>query len=417
MLLALVAVIGCALTFAFTLRALRIPAAVAYIITGIVAGPSGFGLVTDYQLLTHMGELGVIMLLFFVGMEVSLPRLIAGWRIAVVGTTAQIILSVGVCMAGAWMFGWSWKAGLLFGFLISMSSTAVVLTLLKDADELELPFGQNALGILLVQDIAIVPMMIILGVVGGEGEIDLMKIGIQIGGGVLLLALVAWLMRRPNWRFPLALKQSLDKKIMLGLLLCFSAAALTAEIGLSAPFGAFLAGMVLHASDQAEWVEDHLRSLYVVFVAIFFMSVGMLVSLDFVYANMGVLAMITLAVFLLNSGINAVILRLLGETWTMALLTGGLLSQIGEFSFLLASMGLGLGLLTQDGHQMVMAVIALSLMLSPLWMLAVRLTLHEESRVMEDSAQEERMREKALLAQLEHEQRHEGETLQQRSKS
>jgi len=416
-LLALVAVIGCALTFAFTLRALRIPAAVAYIITGIVAGPSGFGLVTDYQLLTHMGELGVIMLLFFVGMEVSLPRLIAGWRIAVVGTTAQIILSVGVCMAGAWMFGWSWKAGLLFGFLISMSSTAVVLTLLKDADELELPFGQNALGILLVQDIAIVPMMIILGVVGGEGEIDLMKIGIQIGGGVLLLALVAWLMRRPNWRFPLALKQSLDKKIMLGLLLCFSAAALTAEIGLSAPFGAFLAGMVLHASDQAEWVEDHLRSLYVVFVAIFFMSVGMLVSLDFVYANMGVLAMITLAVFLLNSGINAVILRLLGETWTMALLTGGLLSQIGEFSFLLASMGLGLGLLTQDGHQMVMAVIALSLMLSPLWMLAVRLTLHEESRVMEDSAQEERMREKALLAQLEHEQRHEGETLQQRSKS
>ena len=417
MLLALVAVIGCALTFAFTLRALRIPAAVAYIITGIVAGPSGFGLVTDYQLLTHMGELGVIMLLFFVGMEVSLPRLIAGWRIAVVGTTAQIILSVGVCMAGAWMFGWSWKAGLLFGFLISMSSTAVVLTLLKDADELELPFGQNALGILLVQDIAIVPMMIILGVVGGEGEIDLMKIGIQIGGGVLLLALVAWLMRRPNWRFPLALKQSLDKKILLGLLLCFSAAALTAEIGLSAPFGAFLAGMVLHASDQAEWVEDHLRSLYVVFVAIFFMSVGMLVSLVFVYANMGVLAMITLAVFLLNSGINAVILRLLGETWTMALLTGGLLSQIGEFSFLLASMGLGLGLLTQDGHQMVMAVIALSLMLSPLWMLAVRLTLHEESRVMEDSAQEERMREKALLAQLEHEQRHEGETLQQRSKS
>jgi len=416
-LLALVAVIGCALTFAFTLRALRIPAAVAYIITGIVAGPSGFGLVTDYQLLTHMGELGVIMLLFFVGMEVSLPRLIAGWRIAVVGTAAQIILSVGVCMAGAWMFGTSWKAGLLFGFLISMSSTAVVLTLLKDADELELPFGQNALGILLVQDIAIVPMMIILGVVGGEGEIDLMKIGIQIGGGVLLLALVAWLMRRPHWRFPLALKQSLDKKIMLGLLLCFSAAALTAEIGLSAPFGAFLAGMVLHASDQAEWVEDHLRSLYVVFVAIFFMSVGMLVSLDFVYANMGVLAMITLAVFLLNSGINAVILRLLGETWSMALLTGGLLSQIGEFSFLLASMGLGLGLLTQDGHQMAMAVIALSLMLSPLWMLAVRLMLHEESRVMEDSAQEESMREKALLAQLEHEQRHELEALKQRSKS
>ncbi|MDX8405262.1 MAG: cation:proton antiporter [Mariprofundus sp.] len=405
-LLALVAVIGCALLLAFGLRALRVPAAVAYILTGIVAGPSGFGLVTDYELLTHMGELGVIILLFFVGMEVSLPRLMAGWRIAVLGTAAQIMLSVAVCMAGAWLFGWSWKAGLLFGFLISMSSTAVVLTLLKDADELDLPFGQNALGILLMQDIAIVPMMIILGIVGGEGDVDMMKIAIQLGGGTLLLALVAWLMRRPHWHFPAALRQSLDKNIMLGLLLCFSAAALTAEIGLSAPFGAFLAGMVLHASDQAEWVEEHLRSIHVVFVAIFFMSVGMLVSLDFVYAHMGMLALLTLAVFLLNSGINAVILRLLGETWTMALLTGGLLSQIGEFSFLLASMGLGLGLLTQDGHQMAMAVIALSLMLSPIWMLAVRLLLHQETQVMEDPQQEERMREQALLAQLEHEHIH-----------
>jgi len=405
-LLALDAVIGCALIFALALKAVKVPAAVAYIITGIIAGPSGFALITDNELLTHMGELGVIILLFFVGMEVSLPRLVAGWRIAVLGTAAQILLSVAVCMAGAWLFDWSWKAGLLFGFLICMSSTAVVLTLLKDTDELELPFGQNALGILLVQDIAIVPMMIILGIVGGEGEVDLARIAIQIGGGAVLLAIVAWLIRRPHWHFPAVLRQSLDKNIMLGLLLCFSAAALTAEIGLSAPFGAFLAGMVLHASDQAEWVEEHLRSLYVVFVAIFFMSVGMLVSLDFVYAHMAMLALLTLLVFLLNSGINAIILRLLGETWKMALLTGGLLSQIGEFSFLIASMGLGLGLLSQDGHQMAMAVIALSLMLSPLWMLAVRLLVHEETQVMEDPEQEELMREMVLQAQLEKEQEH-----------
>jgi len=408
-LLALVAVIGCALSFAFVLRSMRIPAAVAYIITGIIAGPSGFGLISDRELLTHMGELGVIMLLFFVGMEVSLPRLIAGWRIAVLGTLAQIILSVGVCIAVAWLFGWSWKAGLLFGFLISMSSTAVVLTLLKDADEMDLPFGQNALGILLVQDMAIVPMMIVLGVVGGEGEIDAMQIGIQVVGGALLLALVVWLIRRPHWHFPMALKQSLDKKVMLGLLLCFSAAALTAQIGLSAPFGAFLAGMILHASDQSEWVEEHLRSLYVVFVAIFFMSVGMLVSLDFVSAHWGLLILMTLLVFVVNSGINAVILRLLGETWAMALLTGGLLSQIGEFSFLLASMGLSLGLLSDEGHQMAMAVIALSLMFSPLWMLAVRLMLNEETQVMEDAGQEETMREMALQAQLEREQERERE--------
>ncbi|TLS67641.1 cation:proton antiporter [Mariprofundus erugo] len=404
-LLALVAVIGCAMLFAFVLRSMRIPAAIAYIITGVIVGPSGLGMVNDRELMTHMGDLGVIMLLFFIGMEVSLPRLIDGWRIALVGTLAQILLSVAVCIGGAWLFGSTWKEGLLFGFLISMSSTAVVLTLLKDADELDLPFGQNALGILLVQDMAIVPMMIVLGVVGGEGDVEPLTIAMQVVGGTLLLALAVWLMRRPGWRFPGVLKQSLDSKIMLGLLLCFSAAALTAEIGLSAPFGAFLAGMILHASDQSEWVEEHLRSLYVVFVAIFFMSVGMLVSLDFVSQHLLMLMAMTLLVFIVNSGINAVILRILGETWAMALLTGGLLSQIGEFSFLLASMGLGFGLLSEDGHQMAMAVIALSLMFSPLWMLAVRLMLHEETQVMENPGQEASMRERAHQTLLEKEHR------------
>jgi CPA2 family monovalent cation:H+ antiporter-2 len=129
----------------------------------------------------------------------------------------------------------------------------------------------------------------------------------------------------------------------------------------------------------------------------------MLVSLDFVGDHLGLLVMMTLVVFIVNSGINAVILRMLGETWAMALLTGGLLSQIGEFSFLLASMGLGLGLLDSEGHQMAMAVIAMSLMFSPLWMLAVRLLLHNETRIMEDAGQEETMREMLLQAQLERE--------------
>ncbi len=391
-LLTLTAVIGCAMLSAWVLRMFRIPAAVAYIITGIVAGPSGLGFIQDRELLTHIGEIGVIMLLFFIGMEVSLPRLIAGWRIAVVGTLAQMALSVAVCIAGSLLLGWGWKAGLLFGFIISMSSTAIVLTMLKDSNELETPFGQNALGVLLMQDLAIVPIMIVLGIVGGEGDLDWARLAEQLIGGGLLVGLAIWLMRNPGWHIPEFMKQTLDRKIMLGLLFCFASAALTAEIGLSAPFGAFLAGMILNASDQAEWVEEHLRSLYVVFVAIFFMSVGMLVQLDFVLAHVGMVAVLTLAVFALNSGINAITLRALGETWTMSLLTGGLLSQIGEFSFLLASLGLGLGMLSEEGHQMAIAVIALSLLLSPLWMIAVRLLVREDTQVMVERTKEAELR-------------------------
>jgi CPA2 family monovalent cation:H+ antiporter-2 len=397
-LFAIVGVITCAFLFAYVLRMYNIPAAVAYIITGVVVGPSGLGLVYDRELLNHLGELGVIMLMFFIGMKVSLPRLLAKWRVAVLGTAAQMALSVLICSLVAWLLNWTWQAGLLFGFIISMSSTAVVLTLLKDSGELETPFGQNALGVLLMQDLAIVPIMIILAAMG-ERQMSVSEVTLQVVGGMVLIALVVWLLKRPSWHIPESLRKTVDNRLMMGLLLCFSAAALTAKMGLSAPFGAFLAGMILNASDQSEWVEEHLHSLYVVFVAMFFLSVGMLVDLNFVVANFGFVALTTLAVFLLNSGINTLVLRMLGETWSMSLLTGGMLSQIGELSFLLASLGVVMGVLTDEGYQMAIVVIAFSLMLSPLWMVAVRRFIREDTQMIADKALDAEI--KDMLRQLE----------------
>jgi len=372
-LLTLVGITGCALLLATLMREIKLPAAIAYIITGVIVGPTGFGLVHDRELLTHMGEIGVIMLLFFVGMEVSLPRLIAGWRIAVIGTAAQIAVSVLVCVSVGMLFDISWKTGVLLGFIVSMSSTAVVLTMLKDSEELEQPFGQNALGVLLMQDLAIVPMMIIIGVLGGGDEgVSVSTILVQLGGGTLLVGAAVYMMRTPGWKIPDWLHQGTERRVMMGLLLCFAAATLTALLGLSAPFGAFLAGMLLHATDQADWVEEHLRSVYIVFVAIFFLSVGMLVDAHFVLGHLPMMFGLTLAVLLLNSGINSIVLRALGERWPVALLTGGVLGQIGEFSFLLAAMGLSLGLLADEQHRVIMAVIALSLLLSPLWMMIIK---------------------------------------------
>jgi len=243
--------------------------------------------------------------------------------------------------------------------------------MLKDAGELEHPFGQNALGVLLMQDMAIVPMMIVIGVLGGEGG-DIGTISMQLIGGSVLVAAAIWLMRTPGWRIPDWLKKGMERKVMLGLLLCFAAASMTALLGLSAPFGAFLAGMLLHASDQSHWVEDHLRSLYVVFVAIFFLSVGMLVDIHFVLEHWPLMLSLTLAVLLLNSGINSLVLRALGESWPVALMTGGLLGQIGEFSFLLASLGLSLGLMNETASHVTIAVIALTLMFSPIWMIGIK---------------------------------------------
>ena len=381
MLLILVAVIACAMALAFLLRELRMPAAIAYIVTGIAIGPSGANLVHDRELLRHMGELGVIMLMFFIGMEVSLPRLVAKWRVAVLGTGAQIGVSVLICTLGAALSGHAWQTGVLVGFIISMSSTAVVLTMLKDAGELEHPFGQNALAVLLMQDIAIVPMMIVIGMMAGDAG-DWRATLARLAGGAALVALAVWMMRNPGrWRIPEALKTTVDRRVMLGLLLCFAAAALTAEMGLSAPFGAFLAGMLLHASDQADWVREHLRSLYVVFVAIFFLSIGMLVDVGYVAAHWPLMLALTLAVLVLNSGLNSLILRALGEPWPLAMLTGGLLGQIGELSFLLTSLGLAGGLLSEASSHIIVAVIALSLMFSPVWMAAIRLFVRDAPHI------------------------------------
>jgi K+:H+ antiporter len=378
-LLVITSALTCALLLAYLLRLFRLPAAVAYILTGLILGPSGFAFVRDEQMVAHIGELGVIMLMFFIGMEVSLPRLIAGWRIAVLGAMAQMALSVAVCMIAAELFGWPWKLGLLLGFIISMSSTAVVMVMLKDARELDTPFGQNALGVLLMQDMAIVPIMILLGILGGNGfAASFIKVSAQLLGGAALVAAAVWLMRSRRLRIPVPSDMSLDRKVLLGLLLCFASAAVTSVMGLSAAFGAFLAGMVVHSSDQGAWVREHLESLRVVFVAIFFLSIGLSVDAHFLAGHMLHLVMLTLGVFVLNSGINILVLRGLGESWEMAIVTGGLLSQIGEFSFLLAALGIEVGILPQSAYQTVLAVIALTLMLSPMWSMMVRRMLGGE---------------------------------------
>ncbi len=356
----------CSMLIAYVAERLRQPIVVAYILTGIVLGPSGLAVIEDHELVTRIGEIGVIMLLFFVGMEVSIPRLMKGWRITFIGTNIQILISVAVCVGLVVWLGMEWKQGVLFGFIISLSSTAVVLKMLQDSGELDLPMGQNALGILLVQDMAIIPMMVILGLMG-SATISVPEISIQLLGGLAIVAFALWLMRSGRFHIPDTLIANADQSIMLGLLLCLGSASLTAWLGLSPGLGAFLAGILLASSDRAEWVHEHLGPVHVIFMAMFFLSVGMLVDFSYFLEHIEIVLGVTVLIFLFNAGTNIFVLRSLGEDWETSLLTAGLLSQIGEFSFLLAAIGLHAGLMNESLHSMTVLVIALTLMLSPLW--------------------------------------------------
>ena len=355
----------------------RQPHVVAYLITGIILGPHVIGLIEDQHLIERLGALGVVLLLFFIGMEVSPRRLIASWRIAIIGTIIQILLSV-LCIwfIGKWL-GWPLERSILLGFVITLSSTAVVLKIMQESGDIETETGQNVLGVLLVQDMAIIPMLIIIGVMSGDVP-DTQQLVLQIIGAAVLLSLVAFLIIKETIHLPLAkwLKGDHEMQIFAALIVCFGLSLITGLFGLSTALGAFVAGMLIGAAKETQWVHHSLEPFRVIFVALFFVSIGMLVDIKFIQLHWLQISALVIAVIVTNTFLNAIIIRLLGDSWPDSLYSGALLSQIGEFSFVLAAVGVKSKLITSYGYQITVAVIALSLMLSPAWISISRRILY-----------------------------------------
>ncbi|MFQ5508475.1 MAG: cation:proton antiporter [Leptospirillia bacterium] len=374
---ALVGAILSILILGLLLRAINQPHVVGYLLAGVILGPHGIGLVTDDQSLSRLGAMGVTLLLFFIGMEVSPQKLIKGWRVSVLGTLLQILVSVGCILAvGLWRH-WPIDRIVLLGFVISLSSTAVVLTLLKDSDEMDTRAGQNALGILIAQDIAVIPMLIVIGMMGGE-SFHLHTLLLQVVGGLLLLALMAYILIRGSVRLPFAelFRKDHELQVFAALSICFGLALISGVFGLSTALGAFVGGIFIGAARETQWVHHSLAPLRVVFVALFFVSIGMLVNLTFLRGHWWMVLLLVGLVLLTNTFINAGILRLMRNSWGESIYTGALLAQIGEFSFVLTAVGFQSKLLTDFGYQMSISVISISLLTSPLWIRAIRSRIH-----------------------------------------
>jgi len=363
----LVASIVAILGIGLLMHWLRQPNVIAYLIAGIVLGPSLLGAISDQQVLDRLGQFGVVMLMFFIGMEVSPQKLISKWQVALLGTCLQIGVSISLISLIGYFFDWPLVLCVLLGFIVSLSSTAVVLNLLQTRNELETVHGQNVLNVLLAQDIAVIPMLIAISVLSGE-KVSGTEMGLQIVGGVLLIALCVWIVIRPDFRIPLigkAVKRDHEFQVFGALLLCFGMALITGLFSLSSALGAFVAGMVVAAAKEAKWVHASLEPFKTVFVALFFVSIGMLVDIGFIMDNWGKVLSLSLIVLLLNTAINALVFKLLGESWGDSIYTGSILAQIGEFSFILAAVGVSSAVITQADYQLAVAVIVVSLLLSP----------------------------------------------------
>ncbi len=362
-------VVGATLVILFTgwmVRILNQPHVMGYLLAGVIIGPYGLGLLHDQQLLSRLGEFGVVLLLFFAGMEISPRQLASRWRIAFIGTLIQISASVGVIWLIGQALGWPMSRIILLGFVVSLSSTAVVINYLREISEINTKTGQDVLAVLLAQDVAMIPMLIILGILSGN-QTDSNTLILQGVGAVFILGLIGWVSIFTRIRLPLGkqLRQDHELQVFTAFALCLGLALITGLFGLSTALGAFVAGMLVGAARETGWVHKRLEPFRVVFVAVFFVSIGLLVDIAFLVEHAMIVLTLLIAVFFTNACINGLIFHMMGDSWRNSIYAGVILAQIGEFSFVLAAVGRTGDIISEYGYQISVAVIALSLLLSP----------------------------------------------------
>ncbi|NVJ92866.1 MAG: cation:proton antiporter [Methylocystaceae bacterium] len=350
------------------------PVIIGYLITGIAVGPAGFALVSNPDILTRLGSVGVMLLLFFIGMEISPSKIKSNLWLAGFGTLAQISITVLVLIGIGALFGWPLNRSILLGFVVALSSTAVILKLLEDWGELQSKTGQDVLAILLAQDIAVVPMMLIIGYLAGTSEGGASHLLLQGVGAFLLTGFAVFVVMKKNLALPFGpiIRSNHELQVLSALFICFGLALVSGLFDLSTALGAFIGGMLIHATRDTKWVERSLMGFKVIFIALFFVSIGLLVDMNFFIENIGTVLTMAILALVLNTSLNTLILRLFKRSWHRSLYGGALLAQIGEFSFVLGEIGYRSGVISTYGHQLVTLIIAVTLLVSPAWIIAVK---------------------------------------------
>lgn len=351
------------------------PALVGYIIVGIILGPAVLGVIQNQDDIAVMAELGILLLLFIAGLELDLHRFKDVSRIAILTCGAQIGLGLLAMGAFGFFFDWSLNTCILMGFVVSLSSTAVALKILEDMHMRHSRIGQVCVGILIAQDIAVIPMILIIGALHSGDGLNYAGLA-RLGGAVLLMGgLMYLLMKKPGifarlWaRFEqYKAKAMRGQAAITGLAFCFTASALAGMMGLSAAYGAFLAGIALGHTMNRKELEQKAQPIFEVMIMVFFLSIGLLIDVSFLAEHLWMtLALLFLTMFL-KTVVNYIVLRVAGLDRDESFVSGTVLSQVGEFSFILAAMGLAAGTIDKAGYKYVVAIISLSLLATPLWL-------------------------------------------------
>jgi CPA2 family monovalent cation:H+ antiporter-2 len=360
----------------FLLTRVGLPTVIGFLLTGVIVGPHGFGLVTEMHEVEVLAEIGIVLLLFTIGLEFSIKRMIELKREGLIGGGLQVALTTGGVVALGTYLGLDLKVSILLGFIVALSSTAIVLKLLIDKGDVNSAQGNLAVGVLLFQDIAVVLMVMIVQSIGGAGE----GAGAAGGGGVSVLNMAADLglsfaafgviVVAVGYLMPRIFEQVVKLRnrevfILSIVLVCLGTAWVTSLFGLSLALGAFIAGLAISESEYSNQIVAEVVPFRDTFSSLFFISIGMLLDVSYFIHHLPFLILLVAAVFCFKALVVGGVGVILRYPLRTAIIVGLTLAQIGEFSFILIKMGNDYGLLDTGLYQSFLAASILTMAITP----------------------------------------------------
>lgn len=360
-------IFGLSIVALYICHKLKIPGIIGFLLTGVLAGSHGLGLISADEQVEVLAEIGVILLLFAIGIEFSLRSLIKIKRSVLLGGAFQVALTVGATAAISLALNFTLNEAIFLGFLVSLSSTAIVLKALQDRAEIDSPYGRTTLAILIFQDIIIVVMMLATPMLSATSQTSFADVAWILGKGVGVVTFVLLAARYlvPGLLNAVVRTRSRELFLLTIAVLCFTTAWLTSQAGLSLALGAFLAGLIISESEYSHQAMGNILPFRDIFTSLFFVSVGMLLDSVLFIDNLLLILGLTVGIILLKLLAACTAVYLLGLPLRVALLTGLALSQVGEFSFILSKVGLEYNLLAETTYGIILAVSVLTMAATP----------------------------------------------------
>lgn len=349
-------------------RKFSLPTILAYLLIGITVGPHGLALMQESEAVSEFAEFGIVFLMFSIGLEFSLKKLMAMRRLVFgFGASQMALTALGTGLVTWFGYGQGWRSGVAVGLAVAMSSTAIVARMLSERFELHSRSGRQTMGVLLFQDLAVVPCLIVLPALAAPGESLLSALAIAAAQAVAVLAVLVWLGQRYLGRVfaKFAQHRSDELLVLVTLWVVVALSYATALSGLSMALGAFVGGMLISETIYRHQVEADIRPFRDILLGLFFVTIGMMLDLHFVLANLHKLA---LAVLLLIGGKGLVMLlvtRAFKTPLVTALRTAAQLAQAGEFGLVLVELARTLRLIPQDVFQITLSAMLISMFVAP----------------------------------------------------